>query len=129
MILRKFLLRKDLYNVAIATVRYFGGILLGTGGLVHAYSQGASLAVEAAGVARLETYSVIEAECSYSDHQRIAFELERCDAIIDATDYSDCVKVTFAVKKEFEAEIMRKITDLSSGRASSKKLLERFDAK
>ena len=116
-------------DVCVVVTRYFGGTLLGTGGLVHAYSQGASLAVEAAGVARLETYSVIEAEFSYSDHQRIAFELERCDAIIDATDYSDCVKVTFAVKKEFEAEIMRKITDLSSGRASSKKLLERFDAK
>ena len=116
-------------DVCVVVTRYFGGTLLGTGGLVHAYSQGASLAVEAAGVATMEMYSVIETECSYSDHQKIAFELDRCDAIIDSTDYSDCVKVTFAVKLPYEAEIMRKITDISSGKAISRKLFERFDAK
>ncbi len=116
-------------DVCVVVTRYFGGTLLGTGGLVHAYSQGAKMAVEAAGVARFENYVVLNVSCSYSDYQRIGLELERCDAIIDATDYSDNVAVTFAVKEQFAEEISRKISEISAGKSIATKLGERFDAK
>lgn len=116
-------------DVCVVVTRYFGGTLLGTGGLVHAYSQGAKLAVEAAGIAAFEKYVVFEAICSYSDHQKISYELDRIDAIIDSTDFSDCVKVTFAVKEKFADQIERKITEISAGKGILKRIGARFDAK
>ena len=123
------LVKSGVDDVCVVVTRYFGGTLLGTGGLVHAYSLGAKMAVEAAGIAQFENYVVLKVACSYSDYQRVALELERCDAIIDNTDYSDCVAVQFAVKEQFESEIIRKISEITSGKNLPTKLCERFDAK
>ncbi len=123
------LVKSGVDDACVVVTRYFGGTLLGTGGLVHAYSQGAKLAVEAAGIAQFENYVVLKVACSYSDYQRIGLELERYDAIIDATDYSDSVAVQFAVKKQFADEISRKISEITSGKSIPEKIEERFDAK
>ena len=123
------LVKSGVDDVCVVVTRYFGGTLLGTGGLVHAYSQGAKIAVEAAGIAQFENYVVLKVACSYSDYQRIGLELERYDAIIDATDYSDSVAVQFAVKKQFADEISRKISEITSGKSIPEKIEERFDAK
>lgn len=123
------LVKSGVDDVCVVVTRYFGGTLLGTGGLVHAYSLGAKMAVEAAGIAQFENYVVLNVACSYSDYQRVGLELERCDAIIDNTDYSDCVAVQFAVKEQFASEIIRKISEITSGKNVPTKLCERFDAK
>ncbi len=123
------LVKSGVDDVCVVVTRYFGGTLLGTGGLVHAYSLGAKMAVEAAGIAQLENYVVFKVVCSYSDYQRIGLELEKCDAIIDATDYSDNVEVTFAVKEQLAEGIVRKISEISSGKSQVIKIEERFDAK
>ena len=123
------LVKSGVDDVCVVVTRYFGGTLLGTGGLVHAYSQGAKIAVEAAGIAQFENYVVLKVACSYADYQRIGLELERFDAIIDATDYSDSVAVQFAVKKQFADEISRKISEITSGKSIPEKIEERFDAK
>ena len=123
------LVKSGVDDVCVVVTRYFGGTLLGTGGLVHAYSLGAKMAVEAAGVAQFENYVVLKVSCSYSDYQKIGLELERCDAIIDNTDYSDSVAVQFAVKEQFANEIARKISEITSGKNVPERLCERFDAK
>ena len=123
------LVKSGVDDVCVVVTRYFGGTLLGTGGLVHAYSLGAKMAVEAAGIAQFENYVVLKVACSYSDYQRVGLELERCDAIIDNTDYSDVVSVQFAVKDKFAEEITRKISEITSGKNVPTKLCERFDAK
>ena len=123
------LVKSGVDDVCVVVTRYFGGTLLGTGGLVHAYSLGAKMAVEAAGVAQFENYVVLQVACSYSDYQRVGLELERCDAIIDNTDYSDVVSVQFAVKDKFAEEITRKISEITSGKSIPEKIEERFDAK
>ena len=123
------LVKSGVDDVCVVVTRYFGGTLLGTGGRVHAYSLGAKMAVEAAGSAQFENYVVLKVACSYSDYQRVGLELERCDAIIDTTDYSDVVSVQFAVKDKFAEEITRKISEITSGKNVPTKLCERFDAK
>ena len=123
------LVKSGVDDVCVVVTRYFGGTLLGTGGLVHAYSLGTKMAVEAAGIAQFENYVVLKVACSYSDYQRVGLELERCDAIIDNTDYSDCVAVQFAVKEQFANEITRKISEITSGKNVPTKVCERFDAK
>jgi putative IMPACT (imprinted ancient) family translation regulator len=123
------LVKSGVDDVCVVVTRYFGGTLLGTGGLVHAYSLGAKMAVEAAGIAQFENYVVLKVDCTYSDYQRVGLELERCEAIIDNTDYSDCVAVQFAVKEQFASEIIRKISEITSGKNVPIKIGERFDAK
>lgn len=123
------LVKSGVDDVCVVVTRYFGGTLLGTGGLVHAYSLGAKMAVEAAGIVQFENYVVFEVSSSYSDYQKVSFELERCDAIIDATDFADNVKVKFAVKEALADKILSKITEISSGKSTAERLGERFDAK
>lgn len=123
------LMKSGVDDVCIVVTRYFGGTLLGTGGLVHAYSQGAKMALEVAGVVQFENYVVFKVTASYSDYQKISFELERCDAIIDLTDYADNVTVQFAVKEALSESICKKITEISSGKNEAIRICERFDAK
>ncbi len=123
------LVKSGVDDVCVVVTRYFGGTLLGTGGLAHAYSLGAKMAVEAAGIVQFENYVVFKVTASYSDYQKISFELERCDAIIDGTDFSDSVKLTFAVRDKFADEITRRIVEISSGKTEAERIGERFDAK
>ena len=116
-------------DVCVVVTRYFGGTLLGTGGLVHAYSLGAKVAVEAAGIAQFENYVVFSVMATYSDYQKINFELEKCDAIIDSTEFSDNVKIQFAVKEEFSDKIAKRISEITSGKNEAERIGERFDAK
>ena len=87
------------------------------------------MAVEAAGIVQFENYVVFKVTASYSDYQKISFELEKCDAIIDSTDYADNVTVQFAVKENTVESICKKITEISSGKNEAIRLCERFDAK
>jgi uncharacterized YigZ family protein len=123
------LVKSGVDDVCVVVTRYFGGTLLGTGGLVHAYSLGAKMAVEAAGIVQFENYVVFKVTASYSDYQKISFELERCDAIVDSTDYADNVTVHFAVKEQLADGISRKITEITSGKNEATRLGMRFDAK
>lgn len=123
------LVKSGVDDVCVVVTRYFGGTLLGTGGLVHAYSLGAKMAVEAAGIVQFENYVVFEISASYSDYQRIIFELERCNAIIDSTEYADNVTVQFAVRGCEVDSICKKITEITSGKNTPKRICERFDAK
>ena len=63
--------KADLTDVAVVVTRYFGGILLGTGGLVRAYTAAASGAVKEAGIAEVGDFSVLEIKANYSDYQKI----------------------------------------------------------
>lgn len=58
-------------DVCCVVTRYFGGILLGSGGLVRAYSKAASMALEAAGRARMAEWSVVETVCGYAQYERV----------------------------------------------------------
>lgn len=114
-------------DTCVVVTRYFGGTLLGTGGLVHAYSLAAKLAIENAGVVRYEEYTEMAAEMSYSDYQRVIFELEKANAIIDATDFSDSVQMRFAVKSGAADGIAKRISEISSGKCEAEILGKRFD--
>ena len=103
-------------DVCIVVTRYFGGILLGMGGLVRAYTKTASAALEAAGIAVFEAYTEISFECSYSDYQRVLFELAGFDAIIDGTEYAEVVKLRFAVKKAVADKVCEALLAASGGK-------------
>ena len=116
-------------DVLVVVTRYFGGILLGAGGLVRAYSTAASMALEAGGEAVFEAYSVMSLKCPYSDYGKLTTELALWDAIIDNTEFGENITVDFAIRKEMESDFVEKITDAFNGRIQPKFNGSRIDCK
>ncbi len=114
-------------DAVVVVTRYFGGILLGAGGLVRAYSHTAKLALEAAHIITYEQYTELELDCSYSDYQRYLAELPRFGAITDDTQFTDRVKLLFSVKDTVVDDLFRFIQELSGGRDTATVRGKRFD--
>lgn len=119
--------KSGITDVCIVVTRYFGGILLGTGGLVRAYSAAAKAAIENAGIVTYEQYTVMRLDCGYSEYQKISNELARVGAIIDSSDFGAAVTVVFAVKSGVADGICNVIRELSAGKTIPEKISVRFD--
>ena len=116
-------------DCVVVVTRYFGGVLLGAGGLVRAYSHGTKIALDAAKIVTYEKYAELMLDCSYSDYQKYAVVLPTFGAIIDDTDFSDRVVIKFAVKETVVDALLTKITEMSGGRDKPEITGERFDYK
>ena len=116
-------------DCVVVVTRYFGGILLGAGGLVRAYSHGTSIALNAAKIVTYEKYTELSLDCTYSDYQKYAVILPTFGAIVDDTDFSDRVVIKFAVKETVVDALTSKITEMSGGRDKPDITGERFDYK
>lgn len=116
-------------DCVVVVTRYFGGILLGAGGLVRAYANAASLALNAANIVTFEQYTVFSLSCDYSEYNRLNFELESFDAIIDKCDFADKVSLQFAVKDVLADNVSKKIAEISGGKIICTTIFHRFDAK
>ena len=116
-------------DCVVVVTRYFGGILLGAGGLVRAYSHGTKIALDAAKIVTFEKYTELKLDCTYSDYQKYSVVLPTFGAIIDDTDFSDRVVIKFAVKEAVVDALTVKITEMSGGRDKPEVTGERFDYK
>ena len=116
-------------DCVVVVTRYFGGILLGAGGLVRAYSHGTKIALDAAKIVTYEKYTELKLDCTYSDYQKYSVVLPTFGAIIDDTDFSDRVVIKFAVKEAVVDALAVKITEMSGGRDKPEVTGERFDYK
>lgn len=114
-------------DTAIVVTRYFGGTLLGAGGLVRAYSHAAKLALDEAHVITYEKYSVVKLVCSYSDYSKYLAETEKFGLINDGVDFAESVTMNLAVKSARLAELEQIISDASNGKLFLQKVGERFD--
>ena len=118
-----------LTDVLVVVTRYFGGILLGAGGLVRAYSTAASKALEAGGTKIYEDYDEYTVKLSYSDYGKFQTELARFDAIIDSTDFADEVDIRFAIKQDLIADFIKCNTEIFNGRLNLIYKKTRIDTK
>ena len=116
-------------DVCVVVTRYFGGILLGAGGLVRAYSHSAVIAINEAEIVVYEPYCEYRLVCGYSEYQKYSNLLVLEKVIIDSTDFEDVVKVSFAVKKTQSERILTKISELGYGRDIPELVGERFDCR
>ncbi|MEE0969733.1 MAG: YigZ family protein [Clostridia bacterium] len=119
--------KKSCSDTAIVVTRYFGGTLLGAGGLVRAYSHAAKLALDAAHVITYEKYDVLELVCDYSDYGKYLAETEKFGLINDGVDFAENVKMALAVKSSRLPEFEKLIIDISNGKTAPVKKGERFD--
>ena len=99
-------------GVCLVVTRYFGGILLGTGGLARAYSAAAKAALDSAGITVMSEYAICEISCSYSDYTKISAKISSAGAILEdsifETDVSmivSCLLSSFPLLKDLVIQI------------------------
>lgn len=107
--------KEALYNAVCVVTRYFGGTLLGAGGLVRAYTKAAKLAVNAAGKSMKRVWTVLAVECPYHFYQRIKLETESCHAVIRDTRFGSAVEMEVLVAQPDCAAYTEKLRDLTAG--------------
>ncbi len=108
--------QKDLVDCAVCVIRYFGGTLLGTGGLVHAYGTAAADAVKDAGIVKMESRRTFTLALSYSDHPRVQTLLSEGGAVVSDVSYAEGVTVTGTVPENAADALSRALTDATAGR-------------
>lgn len=104
-------------DAVIVVTRYFGGVLLGAGGLVRAYTAAAAGALKAAGVVTYRIYRHMSFSVSYSDYGKLAQELEKKEIRVLDTEYAEGVTVTVSVPEEESVALASLVTELTYGRA------------
>lgn len=107
--------KEGITNAAVVVTRYFGGILLGTGGLVHAYSKSAKAGVLAANVLEMILCREITIVCDYNILGKIQNELHSWEFIQGGTLYTDNVELLLYVPTSDAAKLEERIVDISNG--------------
>lgn len=111
--------REGVENVVCVVTRYFGGVLLGTGGLLRAYTKSAKNALDAAGIAAVRRWVKLEAACPYSLLERMKTECLALEGAVSDVEYGADVRMTFLLP-EAKAEAFRaRVTELSAGQSSA----------
>lgn len=105
-------------DLCVVVTRYFGGILLGAGGLVRAYSASAKQAIDAAGIVTMEDFAILRIRVSYSDYQRVTAQLPKLGVTEDGADFGADVTVAAGVLSTRVDEVSRALSELTGGRAA-----------
>ena len=112
--------KQGLVDACVVVTRYFGGILLGAGGLVRAYSHTASIALEIAGVKTMFLHSLIECRYNYSIHDRIKRMLGELGATVEDEKFDEKITMTAMVKEEDSEGLIMSLTELANGQIDAR---------
>ena len=107
--------REGLYNVVCVVTRYFGGILLGAGGLVRAYTKGAKIAVDAAGKSMKRGWTALYVPCPYTFYERVKLEVSAFGGIVRKTDFGAEVELELLFPENQAQPFLDALTDLTAG--------------
>lgn len=113
-------------DVAVVATRYFGGILLGGGGLIRAYSHTATIALAAARKVAMRECLLLELPCDYGFYGKAAGLIPECGGVVDDTQFLEQVTLRFHLEPQLLPALEKKLADSSSGRASVKQAGQRF---
>lgn len=109
------ILKNELVDVCVVVTRYFGGTLLGAGGLVRAYSHGSKIAVESGNIITMAPCKILSVSVDYNFYERLNNLLNDLGANVEKTDFSDKVEVVFSMKEQSVDFLREKLTDMSNG--------------
>lgn len=103
-------------GAAIVVTRYFGGILLGAGGLIRAYQTAAKRAVDEAGIVRLVPYTDFTLLCRYDDYPKLKHEFPKIGVLEQSADFAEAVRLTLTVRTDRYLSAAKRLSDMSAGR-------------
>ena len=107
--------REDVWDVCCVVTRYFGGILLGAGGLTRAYGGTAKLALNAAGLSRMQLWSTLAVPCTYPLYEQMRRLIEGAGGVIQDTDFGADILFTVLLPAQRWGELQSQVTELSAG--------------
>ena len=107
--------REGMFNITCVVTRYFGGILLGAGGLVRAYAHGAKIALDAAGKSMKRIWTNVYLPCPYNWYERIKLEVAAFGGIVRNTDFGADVCFDLLLPQTQVQPFLARVTDLSAG--------------
>ncbi|RGX13135.1 YigZ family protein [Paraclostridium sordellii] len=110
--------KEDLRDVVVVVTRYFGGIKLGAGGLVRAYTKGAKIGLEAAKIIEKVNYQEVKIKIDYNQLGKVQNEIMNMGYFIKDTIYEDNVEIIVYSKQDKLEDIINKITDITSATAN-----------
>lgn len=107
--------REGVQDVLCVVTRYFGGILLGAGGLCRAYTKAAKDALDDAGISELRPWSVLQLDCPYALFERVKLELEKRGGTVISSEYGAQIALTAALPEPGETVFAKALQELSAG--------------
>lgn len=122
------IVKNEIFDVVVVVTRYFGGVLLGTGGLVRAYSHGSKIALEAAKPVIMQNCLVCEARCAYNQYGKVSSLIIGVGAAVDDTVYESDVLVKFHIKPDLLGTLNKKLADATSGEVTVEQKDEQYFA-
>lgn len=113
-------------DCVVVVTRYFGGVMLGAGGLVRAYSHSASIALQAAGIVTRTLCDRLQVTCDYNFYGKLASLIPEGGGIVEDTVFEESVTVVFRLPQELTGAFNAKLIDAANGRYSAEKIGELF---
>ncbi len=110
------ILQEDITDCVVVVTRYFGGILLGGGGLVRAYTHSAKIGIDAAGIITLSKWTVCKISCDYTFYGKLETFIRDFGGVIENTDFGENVTLEYRIEKGTEASFDKKLKDLTNGK-------------
>ena len=112
------LLNEGIHNVCVVVTRYFGGVLLGAGGLVRAYAKGAKIGIDKAGMAEFCEHVTFDFEVSYSDYEKVLRDIDKLNVINAGVDFGGNVVFHLSCVEENYPRFCTYAADLTGGKCS-----------
>ena len=106
--------KNDLTNTAVVVTRYFGGIKLGAGGLIRAYSHTAALGLDAAKILRMTTFQKISLTLEYNFLAQVENFLRKKNIRVESSDYADVVTLNILILPDEVENFLTELTDLTA---------------
>ena len=107
--------REEVTNVCCVVTRYFGGILLGAGGLTRAYAKGAKDALDTAGICRMSLWTEWEIPCTYPLFEQMKLTVESCGGVVRDVEYGADIVLRAAFPSGGAEQFAPRLTELSAG--------------
>ncbi|MGN0446928.1 MAG: YigZ family protein [Acutalibacteraceae bacterium] len=120
------LLKEDVTDVCVVVTRYFGGIMLGAGGLVRAYSHGAKIALDSGKIITMSLCKIVRVTCDYNFYGKIQGLICEQGGVVEDTEFADNVTVIFRIPEEKLPFFEAKLIDSSCGRFKSEAIDEKY---
>ena len=107
--------KEEITNVCCVVTRYFGGVLLGAGGLVRAYTRSAKDALDAAGISVVRRWAEVAVPCPYALFERMKLEVESAGGVLGETEYAAEVTVHALLPEGAVEAFSARVTELTAG--------------